>query len=117
MAVSYQSSRAFCRRRFRNEFRIRSFASAKLSVRAGWMSCTLIRRMPSRVSTAELANSGSPVASVKVVHYARFPDDRGYFTETFRREQIADAMNGVICRCGTYQRIEQAIKSVAGGEA
>jgi isoquinoline 1-oxidoreductase alpha subunit len=32
-------------------------------------------------------------------------------------EQIADAMNGVICRCGTYQRIEQAIKSVAGGEA
>ena len=30
-------------------------------------------------------------------------------------EQIADAMNGVICRCGTYQRIEQAIKSVAGG--
>lgn len=32
-------------------------------------------------------------------------------------EQIADAMNGVICRCGTYQRIEQAIKSVAGGDA
>ena len=32
-------------------------------------------------------------------------------------EQIADAMNGVICRCGTYQRIAQAIKSVAGGEA
>ena len=32
-------------------------------------------------------------------------------------DQIADAMNGVICRCGTYQRIEQAIKSVAGGEA
>lgn len=30
-------------------------------------------------------------------------------------EQIADAMNGMICRCGTYQRIEQAIKSVAGG--
>lgn len=32
-------------------------------------------------------------------------------------EQIADAMNGVICRCGTYQRIEKAIKSVAGGDA
>jgi len=30
-------------------------------------------------------------------------------------EEIADAMNGVICRCGTYQRIEKAIKSVAGG--
>ena len=29
--------------------------------------------------------------------------------------QIADAMSGVICRCGTYQRIEKAIKSVAGG--
>jgi len=32
-------------------------------------------------------------------------------------EQIADAMNGVICRCGTYQRIEKAIASVAGGDA
>ena len=30
-------------------------------------------------------------------------------------EQIRDSMNGVICRCGTYQRIEKAIKSVAGG--
>ncbi|MBT8041284.1 MAG: (2Fe-2S)-binding protein [Xanthomonadales bacterium] len=32
-------------------------------------------------------------------------------------EAISDAMRGVICRCGTYQRIESAIKSVAGGEA
>jgi len=32
-------------------------------------------------------------------------------------EQIADAMRGNICRCGTYQRIEQAITSVAGGDA
>jgi aerobic-type carbon monoxide dehydrogenase small subunit (CoxS/CutS family) len=32
-------------------------------------------------------------------------------------ESISDAMRGVICRCGTYQRIESAIKSVAGGEA
>jgi isoquinoline 1-oxidoreductase alpha subunit len=30
--------------------------------------------------------------------------------------QIADAMSGNICRCGTYQRIRQAIKSVAVGE-
>lgn len=30
-------------------------------------------------------------------------------------EQIKQGMNGVICRCGTYQRIEKAIKSVAGG--
>ena len=29
--------------------------------------------------------------------------------------QIDDAMSGVICRCGTYQRIRTAIKSVAGG--
>ena len=29
--------------------------------------------------------------------------------------QIDDAMSGVICRCGTYQRIRKAIKSVAGG--
>lgn len=32
-------------------------------------------------------------------------------------QQINDAMSGVICRCGTYQRIHSAIASVAGGEA
>lgn len=32
-------------------------------------------------------------------------------------QEISNAMQGVICRCGTYQRIEKAIKSVAGGEA
>jgi len=32
-------------------------------------------------------------------------------------QQINDAMSGVICRCGTYQRIRSAIASVAGGEA
>jgi len=30
-------------------------------------------------------------------------------------QQIDEAMGGVICRCGTYQRIRAAIKSVAGG--
>ena len=30
---------------------------------------------------------------------------------------IDDAMSGVICRCGTYQRIRAAIKSAAGGGA
>ena len=29
--------------------------------------------------------------------------------------QIDDAMEGLICRCGTYQRIRAAIKSAAGG--
>jgi len=28
---------------------------------------------------------------------------------------IDDAMSGVICRCGTYQRIRAAIRSAAGG--
>jgi isoquinoline 1-oxidoreductase alpha subunit len=34
-------------------------------------------------------------------------------------QQIDDAMSGVICRCGTYQRIRAAIKSAAaaGGAA
>lgn len=32
-------------------------------------------------------------------------------------EAIDDAMNGMLCRCGTYQRIRAAIKSAAGGEA
>ena len=31
--------------------------------------------------------------------------------------QIDDAMSGVICRCGTYQRIRAAIRSAAGGDA
>jgi isoquinoline 1-oxidoreductase alpha subunit len=30
-------------------------------------------------------------------------------------QQIIDAMSGNICRCGTYQRIRQAIKSAAEG--
>ena len=30
-------------------------------------------------------------------------------------QAIDDAMNGIICRCGTYQRIRAAIKSAAGG--
>ena len=29
--------------------------------------------------------------------------------------EIDEAMSGVICRCGTYQRIRAAIRSVAGG--
>lgn len=33
------------------------------------------------------------------------------------QQQIDDAMSGVICRCGTYQRIRAAIKSAAGGDA
>lgn len=32
-------------------------------------------------------------------------------------QQIDDAMSGVICRCGTYQRIKAAIRSAAGGDA
>lgn len=32
-------------------------------------------------------------------------------------DAIESAMNGMLCRCGTYQRIKAAIKSAAGGEA
>jgi len=31
--------------------------------------------------------------------------------------EIEETMRGVVCRCGTYQRIEKAIKSVAGGQS
>lgn len=31
--------------------------------------------------------------------------------------EIEESMRGVVCRCGTYQRIEKAIKSVAGGQS
>jgi dTDP-4-dehydrorhamnose 3,5-epimerase len=41
------------------------------------------------LETHELA-----VPAVKVVRYARFPDDRGYFTETFRMDEISDAIGG-----------------------
>jgi len=33
---------------------------------------------------------------VKVVRYARFRDERGYFTETFRREEMSEALGGEI---------------------
>ena len=29
------------------------------------------------------------------------------------RQQVRDAMNGVLCRCGTYLRIEAAVQSAA----
>jgi aerobic-type carbon monoxide dehydrogenase small subunit (CoxS/CutS family) len=32
-------------------------------------------------------------------------------------DEIDDAMSGMICRCGTYQRIRAAIKAAAGGGA
>jgi isoquinoline 1-oxidoreductase alpha subunit len=31
--------------------------------------------------------------------------------------EIDEAMSGNICRCGTYQRIREAIKAAAGGMA
>jgi isoquinoline 1-oxidoreductase alpha subunit len=31
--------------------------------------------------------------------------------------QIEDAMSGVICRCGTYQRIREAVRAAAGGDS
>jgi isoquinoline 1-oxidoreductase alpha subunit len=30
-----------------------------------------------------------------------------------KEQEIEDGMSGVICRCGTYQRIKAAIKSAA----
>jgi isoquinoline 1-oxidoreductase subunit alpha len=32
-------------------------------------------------------------------------------------QEIDDAMQGNICRCGTYQRIRQAVKMAAGVKA
>jgi len=31
------------------------------------------------------------------------------------QDEVIQAMSGVLCRCGTYQRIRAAIKSAAGG--
>jgi dTDP-4-dehydrorhamnose 3,5-epimerase len=41
------------------------------------------------VETRELA-----IPAVKVIRYARFADDRGWFTETFRAAQISEAVGG-----------------------
>jgi isoquinoline 1-oxidoreductase alpha subunit len=48
--------------------------------------------------------SGQIMQAAAFLSQNRNPDD----------QQIDDAMSGVICRCGTYQRIRAAIKSVAG---
>jgi aerobic-type carbon monoxide dehydrogenase small subunit (CoxS/CutS family) len=51
--------------------------------------------------------SGQIMQAAALLAGSPAPDDR----------QIHDAMAGVICRCGTYQRIRAAIRSVATGNA
>lgn len=51
--------------------------------------------------------SGQIMQAASLLAETPHPDD----------QQIDDAMSGMICRCGTYQRIRAAIKSAAGGEA
>jgi isoquinoline 1-oxidoreductase alpha subunit len=48
--------------------------------------------------------SGQIMSAVSLLKSTPHPTD----------EQIDDAMAGNICRCGTYQRIRQAIKQAAG---
>jgi len=50
--------------------------------------------------------SGQILAAVALLESAPHPSD----------EQIDAAMSGNICRCGTYQRIRQAIHAAAGAE-
>jgi len=49
-----------------------------------------------------------PLPGLRVVRFDRFADERGYFTETFRAEQIGDALGGPF-------RIEQANESFSRG--
>jgi isoquinoline 1-oxidoreductase alpha subunit len=51
--------------------------------------------------------SGQIMAAAALLKQKRKPTDR----------DIEEAMDGVLCRCGTYQRIRQAIKLAAGVKA
>ena len=51
--------------------------------------------------------SGQIMQAASLLSQVPDPDD----------QQIDEAMSGVICRCGTYQRIRAAIRSAAGGES
>ena len=50
--------------------------------------------------------SGQIMAATALLHEHPHPSD----------SQIADAMDGILCRCGTYNRIRAAIKVASGGE-
>ena len=50
--------------------------------------------------------SGQIMAAAALLHEHPHPSD----------SQIADAMDGILCRCGTYNRIRAAIKVASGGE-
>ncbi len=49
--------------------------------------------------------SGQIMAAAALLHEHPHPSD----------SQITDAMDGIICRCGTYNRIHSAIKLASGG--
>ena len=51
--------------------------------------------------------SGQIMSAVALLNQNKHPSDA----------DIDAAMNGNICRCGTYQRVKEAIKSVAAGAA
>ena len=50
--------------------------------------------------------SGQIMAAASLLHEHPHPSD----------SQITDAMDGILCRCGTYNRIRAAIKVASGGE-
>ena len=60
-----------------------------------------------QVAQCGYCQSGQIMQAASLLAVTPKPDD----------QQINDAMGGVICRCGTYQRIRAAIKSAAGGDA
>jgi len=60
-----------------------------------------------KVPQCGYCQSGQIMQAAALLAGTQVPDDK----------QIDDAMSGVICRCGTYQRIRAAIRSAAASTA
>ena len=60
-----------------------------------------------KVPQCGYCQSGQIMQAAALLNGNASPDDR----------QIDDAMSGVICRCGTYQRIRAAVRSAAEGSS
>jgi isoquinoline 1-oxidoreductase alpha subunit len=65
------------------------------AVRAAWLDLDVVQ--------CGYCQSGQVMAAVALLNKNKSPSD----------QQIVEAMDGNICRCGTYQRVREAVKSAA----
>jgi isoquinoline 1-oxidoreductase alpha subunit len=72
-----------------------SQARVARAVQAAWIDKDVVQ--------CGYCQSGQVMAATALLTKVKAPTDA----------QIDEAMNGIICRCGTYQRIREAVKSAA----